>query len=74
MDLNGKLDRKYHVGFYFSEKAPRGKMKESWPKSPEENMERLANAGLPVERGIPKCTNCNGKDPPTSLMHFLKAV
>ncbi|MCJ1331210.1 hypothetical protein MMC10_007898 [Thelotrema lepadinum] len=59
MDLNGKLDRKYHVGFYFSEKAPRGKMKESWPKSPEENMERLANAGLPVERGIPKCTNCN---------------
>ena len=64
MDLEGNLDRKYHVGFFFSPKPPRGKMKDAWPKSVEENIERLGNSGLPVQRGIPKCSNCNGKDFP----------
>lgn len=61
MDLNGKLGCKYHVGFFFSPKPPRGSMKEGWPKTPEENKERLRDAGIPVDRGIPKCSNCSGK-------------
>lgn len=24
-------------------------------------MKRLKEAGVPMDRGIPKCTNCNGK-------------
>ncbi|MCJ1393302.1 hypothetical protein MMC18_006174 [Xylographa bjoerkii] len=59
MDLNGKLDCKYHVGFFFSDKPPRGSLKEGWPSSPEENQKRLKDAGIPVERGIPKCSNCD---------------
>ena len=60
MNLNGKLDCKYHVGFFFSDKPPRGSLKEGWPPSPEENNARLKDAGVPVERGIPKCSNCEG--------------
>ena len=60
MDMNGKLDCKYHVGFFFSPNPIRVTMKDSWPKSPEENLERLLDAGVPVERGVPKCSNCDG--------------
>ena len=60
MDLQGKLDCKYHVGFFFSDKPQRSTLKEAWPRSPEENLVRLKDAGIPVERGIPKCSNCDG--------------
>ena len=60
MNLNGKLDCKYHVGFFFGDKPPRGSLRRGWPSSPEENKMRLKDAGVPVERGIPKCSNCDG--------------
>ncbi|KAG7009356.1 hypothetical protein G7Y79_00003g012240 [Physcia stellaris] len=44
INLQGKLDQKYQAG---------------WPSSPEENLQRLKNAGLPYERGVPKCNRCN---------------
>ena len=62
MNLSGKLDCKYHVGFFFSDKPKRVSLKEGWPSSPEENLERLKDAGIPVERGIPKCSNCDGSN------------
>ena len=58
MDLQGKLNREYHIGYYWSPKPQRGLMKEAWPASPEENILRLNNAGMPVDRGIPRCSNC----------------
>ncbi|KAJ5345040.1 hypothetical protein N7452_003044 [Penicillium brevicompactum] len=58
IDLQGKLDREYVVGLYFSGKASRGKLRERWPSDPDENLERLANAGFPFDRKIPKCLNC----------------
>ena len=61
MNLQGKLNCKYTVGYYFSPKAPRANLKEGWPPTPEENKNRLHDAGLPVEKGIPKCSNCNGR-------------
>ena len=68
MDMSGKLDCKYHVGFFWGFKCPRAAMKEGWPKDEEDNEARLSNAGIPVERGIPKCTNCDGKYIPTCLV------
>ena len=64
MNLQGKLDCKYHVGFYYSAKPPRLALKDAWPASPEDNLARLKDAGIPVERGIPKCSNCDGKSSP----------
>ncbi|CAG8193498.1 unnamed protein product [Penicillium olsonii] len=58
IDLQGTLDREYVVGFYFQAHATRGNLRERWPADPEENLERLANAGLPFDRKIPKCLNC----------------
>ena len=59
MDLQGNLDRKYSVTWRWSDKALRPKEKDAWPTTPEENLERLADAGEPVDRGVPKCSNCD---------------
>ncbi|KAJ5779660.1 transcriptional regulator family: Zinc finger CCHC-type [Penicillium paradoxum] len=58
IDLQGVLDRQFSIGFFFSPKASRAHLRERWPSSPEENLERMNNAGIPYERRIPKCTNC----------------
>lgn len=61
VNLQGKLNCKYVVGLYFSEKPQRINLKERWPATPEENLERLAEAGFPLDRQIPKCSNCGSK-------------
>jgi hypothetical protein len=59
MDLQGNLDKKYTVSYRLSSKPKRPKEAEDWPASPEENLERLKDAGWPTDRGIPKCNNCD---------------
>ena len=59
MDLQGNLERKYTVTWRLSDKPLRPKEKDLWPPTPEENFERLANAGKAVDRGIIKCSNCD---------------
>lgn len=59
--MNRKLDQKYQVGFFFSAKPRRRNAAQGWPATPEENLQRLKEAGLPFERGIPKCPRCNGE-------------
>jgi hypothetical protein len=54
MDLQGNLDKKYTVTWRLSDKPSRPKENDFWPASPEENLERLADAGVPVDRGVPK--------------------
>ena len=61
INLQGKLNCKYVVGFYFSHKPQRATLRERWPQSVEENLVRLEDAGLPYDRQIPKCSNCGGK-------------
>ena len=58
MDLQGNLDKKYSISWRLSPNHQRPKEKDAWPASPEENLERLKDAGEPVDRGIPKCSNC----------------
>lgn len=59
MDLQGNLDRKYSVTWRSSDKPLRPKESEGWPASLDENYARLADAGEPVDRGVPKCNNCD---------------
>ena len=61
MDLQGQLDRKFTVSVQTSLEPRRKKDAEMWPKSVEENFERLANCGIPVDRQVPKCLRCNGR-------------
>jgi len=61
VSLQGDLDKKYQVGFYLSSKPKRKIQTPGWPESSEVNFERLKDAGMPMERGIPKCMRCNGK-------------
>jgi hypothetical protein len=58
MDLQGNLDKKFSVSWRLSPNHQRPKEQDAWPASPEENLERLKDAGEPVDRGIPKCSNC----------------
>jgi hypothetical protein len=67
MDLQGNLGKKYYASFRFSEKASRPREFEAWPKTPEENLERLADAGEAVNNFIPRCFNCG------ELGHITKA-
>lgn len=59
MDLQGNLGKKYQVTYRFSDKAARPREEALWPKNPSENLERLADAGEPVSRGLSKCLNCS---------------
>ena len=61
VNIQGKLNCTYEVGFYFSDKPQRKSAREGWPESKEDNLERLKDAGLPTDRGIPKCGRCGGK-------------
>ena len=61
VNLQGELNKIYKVGFHLSPRPKRETAKQGWPATPEENLERLKNAGLPMERGIPKCMRCDGK-------------
>ena len=60
VNLQGELDKKFVVGYYLSEKPQRPSMKERWPKSPEENLKRLEDAGVPMDRCVTKCSNVCG--------------
>lgn len=59
MDLQGNLGKKYQVTYRFSSKAARPREAALWPKDNSENLERLADAGEPVSRGLSKCKNCD---------------
>ncbi|KAL8657231.1 MAG: hypothetical protein Q9226_002126 [Calogaya cf. arnoldii] len=61
VDLSGKKDCKYKVGYHFKKTPKNTKMADMWPSSEEENLVRLQDAGVPYERGIPKCLRCKGE-------------
>jgi hypothetical protein len=58
VNMQGEIEKQYCVFYFLSDKPQRPTMKERWPESADDNMERLANAGVAVDRGIPKCNNC----------------
>ncbi|KAJ5125480.1 Zinc knuckle CX2CX4HX4C [Penicillium atrosanguineum] len=58
IDLQGQLDRQYLVGLFRSQKLCRKALKGRWPENQDENMDRLGNAGLPYDRLVVKCRNC----------------
>lgn len=57
VNLQGEIEKKFAVGYYFSSKAQRPTLAAKWPSSVEENLERLADAGIPMDRGVEKCNN-----------------
>ncbi|KHN96988.1 Zinc finger, CCHC retroviral-type [Metarhizium album ARSEF 1941] len=58
MDLQGHTGKKYTVSYRFSEKPERPHEAESFPKSREELLGRLDDAGEVVDTGLRKCQNC----------------
>lgn len=58
MDTQGNLGKKYTVTYRWSDKAARPRERDLWPSSPEENLERLADAGVTVSSLKIKCRNC----------------
>ena len=57
VDLQGQIQKKYSVGYFLSDQAQRPSLKERWPTSAEQNLKRLEDAGVPMDRGVPKCNN-----------------
>ncbi|QIW94662.1 hypothetical protein AMS68_000180 [Peltaster fructicola] len=58
VNFQGARDQKFVVTFQFSAKPRRLRQDGGWPSSPEENIERLAEAGFVVDSLVPVCRNC----------------
>lgn len=58
MDLQGNTGKKYSISYRFSDKPERPREAEAWPKSKEEILSRLEDAGDVVDSGMRKCNNC----------------
>ncbi|KAL6699812.1 hypothetical protein J3F84DRAFT_404782 [Trichoderma pleuroticola] len=58
MDLQGNIDKKYSVSVRFSDKPERPREINVWPDGIDEILSRLDDAGIVVDRGVPKCYNC----------------
>jgi hypothetical protein len=59
VNLQGDVGKKFAVSYFTSDKAQRPTLLDKWPASPEENLTRLEDAGIPLNRGVDKCSNCN---------------
>lgn len=71
VNLQGKAGCEFVIGFFFSAKPKRAVFATGWPSSPEENIERLGNAGVPMESFIPLCRNCDGTSSPSQCSQPL---
>ncbi|OAP58588.1 hypothetical protein AYL99_07678 [Fonsecaea erecta] len=58
VNLQGHIGKKYAVSYFTSDKPQRPTLVDKWPASPEDNLTRLADAGIPLDRGVDKCSNC----------------
>lgn len=71
VNFQGKIDCKYQLQPHFSLEPRRVAFAQFWPKTAEENMERLKESGFIMDRGVPKCDNCGGKSLcPLSALRF----
>ena len=58
-NLQGEVGKSYQLGIFSrSSKCPRPILMPSWPKNDAENLERLQDTGVPLDRGVPICSNC----------------
>ncbi|KAK9415659.1 hypothetical protein SUNI508_10318 [Seiridium unicorne] len=59
MDLQGNLGKKYTITYRFDPKPARERERQFFPENTEDNLERLMDAGEPVNSGKLKCNNCD---------------
>ncbi|KAK0933638.1 hypothetical protein LTR29_014810 [Friedmanniomyces endolithicus] len=58
VNIQGQIDQEFVVSIQFSAEPRRKAFAEGWPETPEINMERLAKAGITMDRMVQKCRNC----------------
>lgn len=58
VNLQGKQDCKFTIAYCFVQKPRRKAMVSGYPKTPEENLERLEDAGEPMSQLKPVCHRC----------------
>lgn len=61
VNLQGKNGCEFVIGYYYSLKPKRAKYADGFPSTPEENMERLKDAGTTMQSLLPYCYNCQGE-------------
>ena len=67
VNLQGELNQEYKAELHKSNKPRRANQAASWPKDAADNIERLKKAGMPIERGVPKCQRCDGESAASSM-------
>jgi len=66
VNIQGQIDQEFVVSIQFSAEPRRKAFAEGWPETPEINMERLAKAGITMDRMVQKCHNCERTYTPSS--------
>ncbi|ODA80334.1 hypothetical protein RJ55_03292 [Drechmeria coniospora] len=69
MDLQGNMGKKYSISYRFSEKPDRPREADSFPKSRDELLARLEDAGEVVDSGKVMCRNCGELGHPSKYCH-----
>jgi hypothetical protein len=59
VNFQGKTDQKYTVSLQWSSEPRRAAFAVGWPSSPEENINRLGEAGFPMDSFVTVCRNCD---------------
>lgn len=58
-NLQGEVGKPYQLGIFTkSSKCPRPILMPIWPKDDADNLQRLQDTGIPLERGLIICSNC----------------
>lgn len=59
VDVEGNVGKTYTLAYFTSPSCPRPILMPLWPKDVADNLQRLEDVGVPMERGVPICGNCN---------------
>lgn len=75
VDPAGNIGKTYTLAYYASASCPRPILMPMWPKDAADNLARLEDVGVPMERGVPICSNCNnaghvGRDCPEEKREY----
>lgn len=58
VDFMGNIDKTYVLVVQWASKSRRSAFAEALAEDPEENLKRLADCGIIMDRGVPVCGNC----------------
>lgn len=65
VNLQAEINQQYAVGCFLDSRCKRPVLRPRWPNDQAENLTRLEQAGVAMDRGVDKCRRCGAVTHPT---------